>query len=60
MVLTLKAEDHFSFKMSKQMFPCSSTLGWKQGVSKVISGGLYGYVSGKTSFNLYVRPSYCD
>lgn len=40
MVLTLNADDHFSFKMSRQMLPCSSTLGWKQGVSNVMSGAL--------------------
>lgn len=59
MVLTLKADDHFSFKMSRQMFPCSSTFGWKHGVSNVMSGALYGYVSGNTSLSLYVKPSYC-
>ena len=58
MVLTLKADDHFSLRMSRQMFPCSSTLGWKHGVSNVMSGALYGYVSGNTSFSLYVNPSY--
>ena len=29
MVLTLYAADHFSFKMSRQIFPCASTFGWK-------------------------------
>ena len=58
MVLTLKAEDHFSLRISRQMFPCSSTFGWKHGVSNVMSGALYGYVSGNTSLSLYVSPSY--
>ncbi len=40
MVLTLKADDHFSLRMSRQMLPSVSTLGWKHGVSNVMSGAL--------------------
>lgn len=32
--------DHLSFRMSRQMLPYWSTLGWKQGVSNRTVGGL--------------------
>jgi hypothetical protein len=42
MVRTLYAADQCSFKMSRQMLPALSTLGWKHGVSKHTSGASNG------------------
>lgn len=45
-VLTSYEGDQFSLRMSRQMFPCVSTFGWKHGVSKVTVGAEYGYSVG--------------
>jgi len=50
--------DHFSFKMSKHIFPCMSTLGWKHGVSNLTVGALKGYSEVKASDKRKVNPSY--
>lgn len=43
MVRTLYTADHFSLRMSRQMLPYWSTLGWKQlGGLKVTAGASYG------------------
>lgn len=42
MVRTLYAADQCSFRMSRQMLPALSTLGWKHGVSKHTSGASNG------------------
>ena len=57
MVLTSYRALHFSLSMSKQILPCVSTFGWKQGVVNLTFGAVYGYPEGNSSFNLYLRPA---
>ena len=57
-VLTEYAEDHWSFKMSKQIDPSGKTFGWKISVVNFMCGGLFGYSSLNDIFSSNIPPSY--
>ena len=57
-VCTLYTADHSSLRMSRQMLPDMSMLGWYIGVIKMTCGGVYGYVGGKVNDNLNDRSVY--
>ncbi len=50
------AGDHLSFKISRQIRPSLSILGWYSFVKKRTFGGAMGYSAGKNSSSLKIPP----